>query len=198
MLIYRIIKYLALVLSAAALCSCFGGSIAQQVVSSLLLKGADKATAIALDVDSPKTQPAMQKTPYLALTAADRYSIAFLNSGFAPLALKVEPLPKPAAAEDMARENLEATKLVQVEVWNLLIGAEKQQVLEKATRLGMPGIPAEAEWQQWRVAIGGSAHDKQTITFLIPPDMAKIHSGAQAWVELATAGELNMARYMLP
>jgi len=197
MLIYRTIKYLALGLSAAALCSCFGGSIAQQVVGSLLLKGADQATAIALDVESPKPQPAMQKTPYQAL-AADRYSIAFLNSGFAALAIKVEPLPKPATAEDMANENLEATKLVQVEVWNLLIGTEKQQVLEKAIRLGMPGIPAEAEWRQWRVAIGASAHDKQALTFLIPPDMTKVHSGAQAWVELATAGELNMARYILP
>jgi len=197
MLIYRTIKYLALGLSATALCSCFGGSIAQQLVSSLLLKGADKATAIALDVESPKPQPAMQKTSYQAL-AADRYSIAFLNSGFAPLAIQVEPLPKPAVAEDMARENLEVTKLVQVEVWNLLVGTEKQQVFEKATRLGMPGIPAEADWRQWRVAIGASAHDKQTITFLIPPEMTRVHSGAKTWVELATAGELNVARYMLP
>jgi hypothetical protein len=141
----------------------------------------------------------MQKIPNQAL-AADRYSIAFLNSGFAPLAIKVEPLPKPTPTptEDMATENLESTKLVQVEVWNLLIGAEKQQVLEKATRLGMPGIPAKAEWRQWRVAIGASAQDQQTITFLIPPDMVKIHSGAKTWVELASAGELNIARYTLP
>lgn len=197
MLIYRTIKYVAIGLGATALCGCFGGSIAQQVVRSLLLKGADKATAVALDVDSPKQQPAIQKTPYQALQA-DRYSIAFLNSGFAPVAIKVEPLPKLAPAEDMVTENLEATKLVQVEVWNLLVGAEKQQVLEKATRLGMPGIPAKAEWRQWRVAIGASAHDKQTITFLIPPDMTRVHSGAKAWVELDTAGELNMARYTLP
>lgn len=197
MLIYRTIKYLALGLSATTLCSCFGGSIAQQVLSSLLLKGADKATAIALGVDSSKQPAAMQKIPYQAL-AADRYSIAFLNSGFAPVTIKVEPLPELAPAGEMVTENLEATKLVQVEVWNLLIGAEKQQVLEKATRAGMPGIPAKAEWRQWRVAIGASAHDKQTITFLIPPDMTRVHSGAKAWVELDTAGELNIARYTLP
>lgn len=197
MLIYRTIKYLAITLGAAALCSCFGGSIAQQVVRSILLKGADKATAVALDVDTPKRRTNMQKTSD-QLLSADRYSIAFLNSGFAPLAIKVEPLPERAAAEQTAVDAIEESQLVQVEVWSLLVGAEKQQVLEKASRLGMPDIPAQALWRQWRVAIGASLPNKQSITFLIAPDIGRVHSGSKAWVELATAGELNVARYTLP
>lgn len=196
MLLSRTIKYLAILIGAIALCSCFGGTIAQQIVRSILLKGADKATALALDVDGPSQPQGVQKNPYKTL-APDRYSSAFLNSGFAPLAIKVEPLPVLAAAEDAVIANIQETKLVAVEVWNLLAGAEKQAVLEKAANLGMAGIPAKAEWRQWRVAIGASEPHQQAITFLIPPDMGKIHSGGKAWVELVTVGELNIARYTL-
>jgi hypothetical protein len=195
MRIYRTIKYLALDLGAAALCSCFGGSIAQQVARSLLLKGTDKATAIALDVDGPSRQLGTQSTAHQAL-AQDRYSAAFLHSGFAPMVIKVEPLP--TLAEDDAIRNIQATKLVHVEIWSLLVGAEKQDVLEKAARLGVIDNPMQSEWRQWRVAIGARDPQKQTITFLIPPDIGEIYSGSIAWVELATVGELNVARYALP
>jgi hypothetical protein len=197
MQIYRTIKYLAISLGAASLCACFGGSIAQQVLSSMLLKGADKATAIALDVDNPSQQANTQKASNQSL-ASDRYKIAFLNSGFTPLEMKVEPLPEPIVIEDTPIQKLQETQLVNVEIWSLLVGTEKQEVLEKAARLGMIGMPAQTEWSQWRVAIGASERHKQAITFLIPPDIGKVHSGGKAWVELATTGELNMARYTQP
>ena len=101
---------------------------------------------------------------------------------------------------------IQESKLVQVEVWSLLVGDEKQNMLEKARAQGFSSIPPKAEWQKWQVAIGSADNpmlkknlstQQQAITFLIPPEMGKMRSGAKALVELSSVGELSVARYAL-
>ncbi len=77
------------------------------------------------------------------------------------------------------------------------MGDEKQRVLEKVKSQSEADIPPKSEWQQWQIAIGGAENNKQAITFLIPPEMGKIHSGEKTLVELSSVGGLNIARYTL-
>jgi len=119
-------------------------------------------------------------------------------------------------------QTMQETKLVQVEVWNFVIGNEKQRILEQARIQGVAFIPPENEWQQWQIGTGGAENtqsntkqpntkqsgnnqarnekkesSQQAITFLIPPEIGKIHSGAKTLVELSTVGGLSIARYTL-
>lgn len=48
-----------------------------------------------------------------------------------------------------------------------------------------------------RKRIPKNTNAQQAITFLIPPEMGKMHSGAKALVELSSVGELSVARYAL-
>jgi uncharacterized circularly permuted ATP-grasp superfamily protein len=101
-------------------------------------------------------------------------------------------------SERLMQEN----KLVQVEVWSLIIGDEKQRVLENAKKLGLTEVPPENEWQQSQIAIGATSSEtksskQEVITFLIPAEMGKLHSGSKALVELSTAGQLSIARYTI-
>jgi len=64
-----------------ALSGCLDGSIAQQLVSSMLMKGVDKATAAALETQERNKQVSAQQMP-LKDTVPDDYKVAFLNSGF--------------------------------------------------------------------------------------------------------------------
>ncbi len=190
-------KWLAIGLVSSALCGCMGGSIAQQLVRSMLMQGADKVTAAAIDAHDRNEKLAAQKLP-LKDTAPDPYKIAFLNSGFENVTIQIEPLPVTPPDDEKPLQMMQETKLVQVVVWNLLVGDEKQSVLEKARMQGSTDIPPKAEWQQWQIAIGAAASNKQqAITFLIPPEMGKMHSGAKALVELSSVGQLNVARYPL-
>jgi hypothetical protein len=82
----------------------------------------------------------------------------------------------------------------------LLIGEEKNAVYEQARLMGCISLPQKREWQYWSVATGiiksSQNHpDKNIITFLIPPEFGKLPSGAVTMVELASPGELNVARY---
>ena len=89
----------------------------------------------------------------------------------------------------------EGNQLVRVELFNLLIGEEKNAIYEKARLLGATSLPQKREWQRWSVGTGLSQSDKKVITFLIPPEFGKLPSGSIAMVELASPGELNVARY---
>lgn len=190
----RTIQWLSLGLASFALCGCLGGTIAQQIVQTLLIQGADKATTAALDSQEKKTLPSQKIPP------PDKYDIAFLNSTFEKVTVQIEPLPKTALDEEKPLLPQEA-KLVQVEVWSLLIGDEKQRILENAKKQGSTEVPPKNEWQQSQVAVGAAtnkdiASNKQVvITFLIPPEVGKLHSGSKALVELSGAGQLNVARY---
>ena len=187
-------------LAALMLAGCFGGTVAQQLARSIFVHGADKATAAMVDAhERTEKQAAKYRIPNN--TEFDDYQIAFLRSGFELVQPQIEPLPQPAAQVEPAPQKLQASKLVNVEVWSLLIGDEKQKLLEKAQLQGSPLIPPREEWSQWYLAVGEaeSAHSahQHAITFLIPPGLGKMHSGGKALVEISAAGGLNIARYAL-
>lgn len=187
-------KWLVLTCLAAALCGCFGGTIAQQIARSLLLQGADKVTASAMDAH--ERNQANQALLAKKNAEPDPYTVAFMNSGFEKITAQVEPLPE-ISLEEQSLPMMQATKLVQVEIWNLLAGEEKQHLLEKARMQGSTEIPPKSEWREWQIATGATGHSKEAITFLIPPEMGKMRSGAKAMVELSGTNELSVARYAL-
>jgi len=187
--------------AALLLTGCFGGTVAQQLARSIFIHGTDKATAAAIDAHERQEKLAAQ---YMVLKhkELDAYQLTFLRSGFKVIQPQVETLPQATEQAETAVQELQASKLVSVEVWSLLIGDEKQKLLEKASLQGSQLIPPREEWPTWHVAIGAADEIKtgnrhELITFLIPPDLGKMHSGARAMVELPHNGELSIARYTL-
>lgn len=195
------LKWSAVTLASLALCGCLGGSIAQQIARSLLLQGADKATAAAMDAHERNEKLAAQNTP-LKDTVPNDYQIAFLRSGFETIQPQVEPFPQMLYEQETPIQFMQESKLVSVEVWNLLIGDEKQSVFEKARLQGSTIIPPKEEWSQWQIAVGAAENNpsnnkQQPITFLVSPDIGKMRSGTKVIVELSSAEELSIARYAL-
>lgn len=200
------LKVIAVPLLCLFLSSCFGGSIAQQLVRSMLMQGADRVTGAAIEAKEQSDKLALQKMPRKD-SPPDPYSIAFVNAAFENMPLRVEPLPEKPQNEEVSLAMMQETKLVQVEVWSLLAGDEKQNVLEKARLQGSTSLPPQAEWRQWQIAVGATENkssdnnklsgEKQPITFLIPPEIGKLRSGEKALVELSNVGELSVARYTL-
>lgn len=198
------INWLAVGCISLALCGCLGGTVAQQLARSMMMHGADKVTGAALDAKEKNDRLYAQKMP-LKDTPPDPYQLAFINSAFETITPQVEPLPQQAAIEeDQPVQIIQETRLVQVEVWNLLVGDEKMRVLEKARLQGSTELPPKNEWPQWQVAVGATdaistngkaGNPPQEITFLVPPEIGKMHSGVKALVELSSVGELNVARY---
>ena len=188
--------------ASLGLCGCLGGTVAQQLARSILMHGTDKVTTAALDAKEKSNKLAAQNMP-LKDTPPDPYKLAFINSGFETITPQVEPLPQQAVVEvEEPVQIIQETRLVQVEVWNLLVGDEKMRILEKARLQGATDIPPKNEWQQWQVAVGATdsalyktGKEPEEITFLVPPEIGKMRSGAKAFVELSSVGELNVARY---
>lgn len=108
---------------------------------------------------------------------------------------EASPLRTAAQAAKEPEIVVESRPLVRVEILNLLAGAEKQAIYEKARLLGALNLPQAREWQSWRVATGRTENDQKLITFLVPPQFGKLPSGTKAMVELAGKGDLNVARY---
>ena len=106
-----------------------------------------------------------------------------------------EPLPQYLSESSDITAAIQANQLVPVELFNLLIGEEKNAVYEKARLIGALNLPKIREWQNWQVASGATQHDKKPIVFLIPPEFGKLPAGTITMVELAAPGELNVARY---
>ncbi len=188
----RIYQRLTLLLLSSILCGCLGGSIGQQVLQSILLKGADKATEAAIESHERKTTLEAQKN-----TEIDPYTLAFANAGFQPMTPQVEPLPETTTEIETPLPLIQETKLVEVEIWNLLAGVEKEKLLEKARLQGSLQLPPKAEWIKWQLATGAIGQQQTEITFLIPPEMGRMRSGQKAMVEVLPLGELSMARYSL-
>ena len=210
-------KYIALFSAVCVLSGCLGGSIAQQIVSSIATRVADRAVANAMDVqDGPSNRKpdnsaynpytnstansnASVKNTAVQNTPPDPYQIAFVNAAFEPVKATSEPLsdsrPEQAEAVETRIAITEGNQLVRVELFNLLIGEEKNAVYEKARLLGATSLPQKREWQRWSVGTGLCQSDKKVITFLIPPEFGKLPSGTLTLVELAAPGDLNIARY---
>ncbi len=144
------------------------------------------------------------KNSTLNATPADPYQAAMINMAFEqvkPVQETSASQPSPLQVEEIETRIaiIEGNQLVQVELFNLLIGDEKNAVFENARMLGAINLPKQREWQHWGVATGAflqlGENAKKIITFLIPPEFGKLPSGSFAMVELASAGELNVARY---
>jgi hypothetical protein len=123
-----------------------------------------------------------------------------LTGRFATIKAVEEPLPNyPVTEQEIPVVILKTNPLVQVELFNLLIGEEKNAVLEKAMLTGALNLPDKGEWGDWNVATGkvtsNTGDAEKIITFLIPPEFGKPTSGSNAMVELSNAGDMNIARY---
>ena len=218
-------RYITVILTAFLLSGCLGGSIAQQIVSTIATRVADRAIASAMDVqDGPSNRKpsnaytnnsyadntvttntassnnkSLAKNTPLQNAPPDPYQVAFMNMAFDPAKAISEPIPTQAEEIETRIALTEGNQLVRVELFNLLIGEEKNAVFEKARLLGATSLPQKREWQSWGVGTGAFKIDGQSdtkiITFLIPPEFGKLPSGSIAMVELASPGELNVARY---
>ncbi len=197
----RFSPWLVISLATFTLCGCFGGTIAQQLARSIMLHGTDKVTASALEAKERNDKLTAQQMPFKD-TPPDPYQLAFINSAFDTIKPQVEPLPTlQEVEEDQPVQIIRETRLVQVEVWNTLVGDEKNRILEKARLRGSSEIPPKSEWQQWQIAVGAESantankNTPETIIFLVPPEIGKMRSGTKALVELSSLGDLNVARY---
>lgn len=150
-------------------------------------------------LQGPASQNAASQTAYkniqLQNTAPDPYKVAFVNAAFEEVKPVAELLPVQLAEVETPIQVVEGNQLVRVELFNLLIGEEKNAVYENARMMGATSLPQKREWQSWGVGTGAIQKDKKVITFLIPPEFGKLPSGTVAVVELASPGELNVARY---
>lgn len=179
---------------ASLLSACLGGSIAQQIVRSIITSTADKVVANAADEQDRKDLIKKQNAP-LKDTVPDKYWGAFITAGFEPVKPVAMPLPSNNGIEIQPVIITQYAALVDVELFNLMIGEEKNKVLESARAHGATGLPEQAEWSHWQVGTGVIESNKKLITFLIPPEFGRMPSGAKAVVEIATSGELNVLRY---
>jgi hypothetical protein len=215
-------RYIAMFSAACLLSGCLGGTIAQQIARSIATSVVDKTMARAMDVDEDQAQS--NRDPFnvarqenLAAPSAtlpgttshstapqtkkpenvevDDYTYAMATFSFKPLEPIAEPLPEEIAEVETRVNIVQGNQLVHVELFNLLIGEEKNAVYENARLVGSTSLPPKREWQNWQVGVGAIEHSKKVITFLIPPEFGKLPSGTKALVELADTGELNIARY---
>lgn len=194
MAIFTQLSKSTLVITLAGLLSaCLGGSIAQQIARSIVTSTADKVVANALDEQERKDLIIKQNAP-LKDTVPDKYWAAFVTSGFETIQPITMPLPT-NNEETQSIHVAQSAALVRVELFNLLIGEEKNKILESARALGATELPDKSQWPHWQVATGAIVGNKKMITFLIPPEFGKIPSGAKAMVQIATLGELNVLRY---
>lgn len=182
--------------AALALSGCFGGSVAQQIASSMAVHAADRVTASIVESQELGTGTGRQQMA-LADRTPDPYWTDFVTAGFAPATPQAQPQPlTEPAVQPAANAEMTATPLMRVEIWNLLVGEEKRAFLE-AARLRDASLPPPAQWPQWEIATGGRLDDAgKMVTFLIPPGLGRVASGAHAVVE-ATASGLYYARHVL-
>ncbi len=187
-------------------------STENSIAQSALLKPYQPANTASINQDQIDKNLAKQNLEKfnsvkrsIEVAQANPYNIALANTAFEelkPVKLKpiAEPLPAEAANTENRIEVIQSSQLVAVELFNLLIGEEKNAVYEQARLMGSISLPPKREWQHWSVATGiikssPDRPDKKIITFLIPPEFGKLPSGAVTMVELASPGELNVARY---
>ena len=131
----------------------------------------------------------------IVLAQTDPYHVAIANTAFAEVKPITEPLPSEVVEANEVLSVIQTSQLVRVELFNMLIGEEKNAVYEQARLIGATTLPMKREWSRWRVATGATQPDKKLITFIIPPEFCQLASGSVTMVQLANPGELNVARY---
>lgn len=171
---------------------------------------------------TPEERTAAMQASNMAKIKQDKYLSAFLFSGFEETPTNTPDINKPETAPTPAVESepsaIEASHLVSVEVWSIILGEEKISLLVKAQNLGATQLPPPNEWHEWKMAIGsleGPGFDrkgldrdeietrrnnesdaKKTILFIAPPDFAKFKNGDHVIVEILSSGGVHIARYM--
>lgn len=185
-------RFLAALAIAAALQGCMGGPIARQIASSLAMQAADRAVGHFLDKPEPAEQG--QTNRLLINNHLDPYQEAFLRAELrVPQMPPAQPAPAPGP-EPGADAAPVVSRLETVEIWGLIIGTEKREMLTSMQQLGMSITPAESEWERWQLAEGGAAEQQEgPLLILIPPELGKMRSGDHAVIEIATGG-LHIAR----
>lgn len=172
---------------------CMGAPLAQQLLSSVVLNGADKIINNAHEAQQREASNhrVMKDSP------PDPYWASFVTAGFQRVAPIEEPLPALEKPAEQVNSTTEISPFVRVIVWNMLVGEEKLSVLEKAYASGSMDLPPKKDWGQLRVATGAleGEHDQQHIVFIVPPELGRLNSGQQTIVELGNPGDLNIARY---
>lgn len=201
----RTYRWLLLALGSLSLSGCFSGTIAAQIASSIATHVADKAIATSLDAQRRAEEArgiSLQDTP------PDEYWAAFLTSGFSTIQPSIEPVAgsvsplqtdyrQAAYTPPSQSANIQASKLLKIEIWNVVLGEEKTRILENAQRVGAP-LPDRLDWPNWQLATGPlDETGKKTIYFLVSPDVGKVKSGSQVIVEISEVGGLHMARYLI-
>ena len=168
-------------------------------------KSANSSTNAKQDIEKQRDEQYQLAQRSIQQAQADPFRIAIANTAFVETKFEdlkpvTEALPQETTEMESQYEIIQSSQLVRVELFNLLIGDEKNAVYEQARLMGAASLPQKREWALWRVATGAiQASNIQTskkmITFLIPPEFGKLPSGAVTMVELASPGELNVARY---
>ena len=115
--------------AAPALSGCFGGSVAQQIASSMAVHAADRVTANIVESQELGTGTGRQQMG-LADRAPDPYWTDFVTAGFAPATPQAQPQPPTEPAlQPAANAEMTATPLMRIEIWNLLVGEVKHAFL---------------------------------------------------------------------
>lgn len=187
----QFLRILLAALYSILLTGCMGAPLAQQLLTSALLHGTDKIMADAHEAQ----QKYELNHRVMQDRVPDEYWGSFVTAGFQKITPIEEPLPSSAAYTEISTV-VEVSPFVRVEVWNMLVGEEKQAVLEKAYAMGNKDIPAKEDWVKTRVATGApEGQEDKPIIFLVPSELGRISSGQATIVELAGPGSLSIARY---
>lgn len=183
------------ILLLPTLAGCMGGTLGQQLARSLVIQGADKVTELA--VDAQLTEAAKPRQYSLKGTEPDPYLAAFLLAQIPEIKpeIIVEPLPD-SSVPVPEQQGIRSSRLVKVEVWNLIVGREKHTMLQRSLSRGSAVLPAPVEWSEWQLAAGGlENHQSTPLYFLLPPHFGRVKSGDKAIIEIAGAGGLHVARH---
>jgi hypothetical protein len=186
------------------LSGCMGAPLAQQLLTSAVMHGTD---SIIENAHEAQTRNLINDRKLQDATP-DPYWASFVTAGFEKITPIAEPLPTESLSTEpltsnqvdseipAAKSEVQATALVRVEVWNMLVGEEKRSVLERAYTRGNAKLPPRQEWKHVRIATGAvDGNEAKPIIFLVPPNLGKLQSGQQTIVELSHADDLNIARY---
>lgn len=186
------------VMTALLLTGCMGGSIARQVAQSVAMQVADNAVGRAVAQSEP-TQQQTKTNQLLMSHGVDPYQDAFLRAQLrTPTVLPQQDLS--AATEETPVEKPAAdaqpkvTQLATLEIWGVVIGDEKQSMLEMLRDMGIVALPPEKQWDQWQLAEGGHPGAERPMLILVPPEVGKVRSGDFAVVESGLADGFYLAR----
>ncbi len=190
----RGVKYMGLCLAVCLLSGCLGGSIAQQIARSIATSIADKTIANSMGVNESDEQ-VQRKSTTLSNRPPSDLSLALMYTSFREAPTQTEDTIAQEIEKPM--EMIKTNPLVRAKVFNIILGQEREVLLDKARRIDALNVPDQEVEADWHVVMGEIENNKTPITFVVSPRLGKPICGSIAIVELANAGDLNIARYTL-